>query len=281
METVDDAPLNHVNGVDGWTIEIIFKISPDWSVNYNRYTGIFSHQGMVDSKEEPAFSMALAEFTKQGNEDGTLGTTGAVDLQYIFVNEAETKLNKEFGLKICADQWVHYMITSDGYYTDVFYNGEKIAEADADNSMYILNSDFGWEVGVGRKNIKDDLTSNNEKHPEGLIRRLFCGSVSEIRFSEGMMGIENSLLYESKKETETETEPVTEVPTQAETTMDTATETQSIAESTVETTQAVTDNTLETATDVDTQGCQSSVMIIILPALLLCLPWCLRKRQLD
>ena len=54
----------------------------------------------------------------------------------------------------------------------------------------------------------------NPQHPEGLIRRLFCGSMAEIRFTMNYMDIEDSLLYQNLVEETTEAPvPETEAPT--------------------------------------------------------------------
>jgi hypothetical protein len=109
------------------------------------------------------------------------------------------------------------MVTSDGYYTEVYINGENVFSSSENNEIYITDSLFSWEVGVGRK-LGTDKATMNPKHPEGLIRRLFCGSMAEIRFTMNYMYIEDSLLYgedalENNKQTEAPTDEVTEAPT--------------------------------------------------------------------
>ena len=227
LQTVDNAPLNSFDGTDGWTIEVIFKVSPDWNTNYNRYTGIFSKQGVVQSQNEPALSLALTEKIS-GEDDGSLGKYGTTGLQYIHVSSAEVKTNRELqnGM-IGADQWIHYMASSDGFATDVYINGELIHSFNESCDVAVVDDSFGWEVGVGRK-LKGNEATMNEEHPEGLIRRLFCGSISEIRFTEGYMDIEDSLILENQKteqppatvttttakpETDKVTTPVTTAPT--------------------------------------------------------------------
>ena len=209
LQTVDNAPLNSFTGTNGWTIEVVFKISADWNTNYNRYTGIFSRQGVVESQNEPALSLAITEKIS-GENDGSLGKYGTTGLQYIHVNSANVKTNRELqnGM-IGVDQWIHYMVTSDGYATDVYVNGEYVMSLNESCDVSVVDSSFGWEVGVGRK-LKGNEATMNEQHPEGLIRRLFCGSISEIRFTEGYMDVDDSLILENQK---TEQPPVTTVTT--------------------------------------------------------------------
>ena len=250
FQTVNGAPLNNVDSTTGWTVEIIFKIDEEWNNNYNRYTGLFSRQGVVESQDEPAFSMAISEIISGGTSDGYIGTEGATGLQYVHVDVDENKTNYELmNGQIYAEEWIHFMVTSDGYYTEVYINGENVFASGENNEIYITDSLFSWEVGVGRK-LGTDKATMNPKHPEGLIRRLFCGSMSEIRFTMNYMDIEDSLLYgehalENNKQTEAPTEeptePVTEAPTdtpETEAPTDPA-ETQAPAESaTTEATQA-------------------------------------------
>ena len=222
FQTVNGAPLNNVDSTTGWTVEIVFKIDEEWNNNYNRYTGLFSRQGVVESQDEPAFSMALTELIGGGTSDGYIGREGTTGLQYVHVDVNENKTNHERkNGEIYAEQWIHYMVTSDGYWLDVYINGENVLSMAENNEIYITDSLFSWEVGVGRK-LGTDKATMNPKHPEGLIRRLFCGSMSEIRFTMNYMDIEDSLLYgenalENNKQTEAPTEeptePVTEAPT--------------------------------------------------------------------
>lgn len=222
FQTVNGAPLNNVDSTTGWTVEIVFKIDEEWNNNYNRYTGLFSRQGVVESQDEPAFSMALTELIGGGTSDGYIGREGTTGLQYVHVDVNEQKTNHERkNGEIYAEQWIHYMVTSDGYWLDVYVNGENVLSMAENNEIYITDSLFSWEVGVGRK-LGTDKATMNPKHPEGLIRRLFCGSMSEIRFTMNYMDIEDSLLYgehalENNKQTEAPTEeptePVTEAPT--------------------------------------------------------------------
>lgn len=218
LQTVDGAPLNNVDSTTGWTVEIIFKIDEEWNNNYNRYTGLFSRQGVVESQDEPAFSMAITELVGGGTQDGYIGTTGTTGLQYVHVDVDETKTNHERkNGEIYAEQWIHYMVTSDGNWLDVYINGENVLSMVENNEIYITDSLFSWEVGVGRKtgfnkDTNSDHATMNPKHPEGLIRRLFCGSVSEIRFSMNYMDIEDSLLYANAAEQETESNEVEKTP---------------------------------------------------------------------
>lgn len=214
LQTVDNAPLNAFVGENGWTVELVFKISADWNNNYNRYTGMFSKQGVVENHNEPAFSMALTEIMS-GEDDGSLGKYGTTGIQYVHVSAAGSKTNKEIqnGM-VMAEEWMHYMVTNDGYGTYVFLNGELVFYNSEDSETFTVDPSFGWEVGVGRK-LKGEEATMNEEHPEGLIRRLFCGSISEIRFTEGYMDIRDSLILENQQ---TDDPPATVTTTTAATT---------------------------------------------------------------
>ena len=187
FQTVNGAPLNNIDSTTGWTVEIIFKIDEEWNNNYNRYTGLFSRQGVVESQDEPAFSMAISEIISGGSADGYIGKEGTTGLQYVHVDVDENKTNYELmNGQIYAEEWIHFMVTSDGWYTEVFINGEPVFSASEYNEIYITDALVSWEVGVGRK-LGTDKATMNPKHPEGLIRRLFCGSMAEIRFTMNYM----------------------------------------------------------------------------------------------
>ena len=194
FQTVDTAPLNMVDSTKGWTVEVIFKIDAEWNNNYNRYTGIFSRQGLVESLNEPSFSMALTEHIT-GSPDGYISTDGTVGVQYLHVDANEEITNYEImNGEIYGEQWYHYMVTSDGTYTEIYINGKLAYAAAKNNELFSTDDFFGWEVGVGRKS-GEGQTHMNTVHPEGMIRRLFCGSIAEIRFTMNYLDIENSLYY--------------------------------------------------------------------------------------
>lgn len=203
LETVENAPLNSLSGRNGWTVEIIFKISPEWNNLYNRYTGLFSRQGVVESQNEPALSLALSEVSG-GNANGAIGDAGTTGLQYIHVNPDNGKTNTEFANGIHANEWVHYMVACNGISTSVYYNGVLVKALTEEGKITSVNPSFGWEVGVGRKLLGADATSMNQADPEGLIRRLFCGSISEIRVSEGELSLKHSLLNAGQSQVMTE-----------------------------------------------------------------------------
>ncbi len=195
LETKSGAPLNSFNGEGGWTVEVYFKLSPDFNINYNRYTGIFSRQGVVDGQNEPPLTLAVTE-PSGTNSDGYMGSDGVIGIQYVHVDEFMTKTNQEYeNNTIPAGEWKHFMATCDGTMTDIYLDGEYISTITEDGSIFQVDEAFGWEVGVGRKAGTGETTKNTI-HPEGLIRRLFCGTISEIRVSAGYMdGPEASLLF--------------------------------------------------------------------------------------
>ena len=67
-----------------------------------------------------------------------------------------------------------------------------------DSDCTFAYSPYGWEVGVGRKYGNGAVTMNS-RHSEGLIRRLFCGSISEIKFSKVAIDVNDSLWTKIKE----------------------------------------------------------------------------------
>lgn len=191
LQTVEDAPLNHFTGENGWTIEIMFKVSSEWDNTYNRYVGMFSRQGVQKDKDEPPFAMMLSY--AMGEQAGALGENGATGLQYVHIDGTEKMIKSEYcNGEINTQEWVHFMVANNGLRSWMYVNG-KCIDKFADTSTFSSSAIGGWEVGVGRKLGTGEATMNTI-YPEGLIRRLFCGSISEIRFCEGFKTIEESLL---------------------------------------------------------------------------------------
>ncbi len=188
LKTISDAPLNFMDIEGEWTVEIVFKLSPDWNNAYNRYTGIFSQQGISEAKDEPFFSMATA--AASDSVTGKIGTDSSVDLQFVYVNKYDGFANRECGVEIFSEEWVHYMVVCNGKKVSIYINGIEVETIQI--SAPIFSSGYGWEVGVGRKDGKGEATMNT-RYDEGLIRRLFCGSISEIKFSSDVKTVENSL----------------------------------------------------------------------------------------
>ena len=53
LETIKGAPMNTNEFEDGISVDIIFKLSSELDNDYNRYTGIFSRQGVIEEQNEP------------------------------------------------------------------------------------------------------------------------------------------------------------------------------------------------------------------------------------
>ena len=194
LETVKGAPINSSEFTGGFSIEVIFKLSKDLDNDYNRYTGIFSRQGVIEEQNEPPFSIALSEW----NNDSTTGTLNGNQtwLQLLLVNE-EMKLNTEMDeILIAADMWHHVMVTMDDMgKISVWLDGEKLYDSwTGFENIFCANPDYSWEVGVGRKfGGGHEKESKNENSPEGMIRRLFAGSVAEIRITDKPLEVADSL----------------------------------------------------------------------------------------
>ncbi len=212
FQTVENAPINSMDFIDGFTFEVIFKISPEFNNDYNRYTGIFSRQGVISAQNEPPFSIAVSEIS----DGATLSDGGTVGLQYIHIDGMGTKTNVEFADGRTADEWIHVMVTSDGYgITEVYIDGEAVEYLSETSEIFISDLAYRWEVGVGRKDGSSHVgvDSVNENYDEGMIRRLFCGSISEIRVMNKYITIDESLYnesitYDSEKDTVIDDKPV-------------------------------------------------------------------------
>lgn len=200
FNTVPGAPMNDKTFEYGFTIEIIFCIDENFNNEYNRYTGIFSRNYILAEQQEPALQLALAECAGQ-NADSYLGDSGRTWLQYIQINSDGTKINNEFysNIGLYPGDWIHYMATNNGEDTEIYINGEFIAIYPDAKGIMCVNPEYGWEVGVGRKPGEGRTDHKNENVPEGTIRRLFCGAISEIRVSEGYMDVMDSLYMKAPK----------------------------------------------------------------------------------
>lgn len=194
LETVKGAPINSSTFDGGFSIEVIFKLSKDLDNEYNRYTGMFSRQGVIEDQNEPPFSIAISEW----NNDAATGTINENEtwLQLLIVNDY-TKLNHEMDeILVAADTWHHVLITLDDLGKVLVYlDGEKLFDTwSGFEGIFCTDPDFSWEVGVGRKFGGDHETdSKNENSPEGMIRRLFAGSIAEIRITDKPIEVADSL----------------------------------------------------------------------------------------
>lgn len=198
LYTVPGAPINSMNFADGFAIEVIFKLSPELDNNYNRYTGIFSRQGVVESQNEPPFSIAIAEWN---NDEGDVLGENNTWPQYVHIDGDENKTNHEISeFELYANEWHHIMVTSDGSTTTVYGDGNEILSVDESSEIFVTDPSYSWEVGVGRKlGAEHTEDSKNEDSPLGMIRRLFAGTISEIRVTNGALAVEDSLFYKAVK----------------------------------------------------------------------------------
>lgn len=192
LETVKGAPLNSFEFPDGFSVEVIFKLSPELDNEYNRYTGIFSRQGVIEDQNEPPFSIALSEWDNDAS--GALGGNQTW-LQLLIMNDY-SRLNDEMDeILLSAGTWYHVLVTVSDGKVQVYLNGKLLLDTwTSFSSIYCTDPDYSWEVGVGRKWGGDhSADSKNENAPEGMIRRLFAGSVAEIRVFDRAIGVEESL----------------------------------------------------------------------------------------
>ncbi len=170
------------------------EIFSHWSNDYNRYGGIFSRQGVVPGQDEPPISLAVAEGFREEESDALY-----YGLQYVHITQSNVRANKEPDGWYQAEEWIHYMVTSKGGNTDIYVNGNQVLSLTEDDStIHLTDPSYRWEVGVGRKEAIGEATKN-EHYPEGLIRRLFCGAISEIRVSAGRVNVLSSLMFTSEK----------------------------------------------------------------------------------
>ena len=185
LETVKGAPINSSEFTGGFSIEVIFKLSKDLDNEYNRYTGIFSRQGVLEEQNEPPFSIAITEWIND-SETNTINNN-LTWMQLLMVNDASKHNHEMDAILLDAETWHHVLVTlgNEGQLL-VYLDGNKIDERwSAFDSIYCTNPDYSWEVGVGRKfGGGHETDSKNENSPEGMIRRLFAGSVAEIRITD-------------------------------------------------------------------------------------------------
>ncbi|MBE6725702.1 MAG: discoidin domain-containing protein, partial [Ruminococcaceae bacterium] len=196
LQTVENAPLNAAQFEHGFAFEIVYKLSAELDNNYNRYTGLFSRQGVVEGANEPPFSIALAEWNNDAN--GTLGANGTW-MQYVHVDPDGMKTNNEYdSAMMYGGDWHHILVTSDGELTEIYVDGEDIDLVGESSLINIVDPSFRWEVGVGRKSGEGhESDSKNVNSPEGMIRRLFAGAISEIRVCDGYMSLDDSLWFKA------------------------------------------------------------------------------------
>ncbi|MBO4423538.1 MAG: hypothetical protein J5879_08870 [Clostridia bacterium] len=275
LETIKGAPMNTNEFEEGISVDIIFKLSPELDNDYNRYTGIFSRQGVIEDQNEPPFSIALSEWDDDP-ASGMMGENNKTWMQFVHCDDV-AKVNVEMDeIKIGADGWHHLLVTTDGFSITYYIDGEPLRTFADISYIEVRDPNFSWEVGVGRKfGGGHENDCKNEDAAEGMIRRLFAGSIAEIRVMDGPIENQDSLYFkpvsydkipgpatpkdpgevtETETETETVTEAVTEAPTDTEKETEPGTVTEADpAENTVNT-EEDTKKPADTTTDAGSQG---------------------------
>ena len=117
-------------------------------------------------------------------------------MQYLHCDDTQ-KVNIEMNeILIGADGWHHILVSSDGFSTTYYIDGEPMRTIGDFPYLLYTDPNYSWEVGVGRKwGAGHENECKNEDAPEGMIRRLFAGSISEIRVMDGPIEPEDSLYY--------------------------------------------------------------------------------------
>ena len=281
LETIKGCKLNVNDFEDGISVDIIFKLSAELDNDYNRYTGIFSRQGVIEDQNEPPFSIALSEW----DDDPATGMMGENKTWLQFVHCDDTsKVNVEMDeVKIGADGWHHLLVTTDGFSITYYIDGEPLRTFGDIPFIDVRDPNYSWEVGVGRKfGGGHENDCKNENAEEGMIRRLFAGSIAEIRVMDGPIENEDSLYYKpvsyekipepatpkdpsqaTETETETETEVVSDAPTETEKETEPAKDTEAETKNNTVTTDAATNKPAETTGGGANQGGGANVGLII------------------
>ena len=201
LETIKGAPMNTNEFDEGISVDIIFKLSPELDNDYNRYTGIFSRQGVIEEQNEPPFSIALCEW----DDDPATGMLSGNKTWMQFVHcDYGQKVNVEMDeILVGADAWHHLLVTTDGFSITYYIDGEPLRTFGDIPFIEVTDPNFSWEVGVGRKNgAGHENDCKNENVAEGMIRRLFAGSIAEIRVMDGPIENEDSLYFKPVNYTE-------------------------------------------------------------------------------
>lgn len=269
LETIKGAPMNTSEFDEGISVDIIFKLSPELDNDYNRYTGIFSRQGVIEDQNEPPFSIALSEWNDDP-QTGMMGENNKTWMQFIHCDDVQ-KVNVEMEeIKIGADGWHHLLVTTDGFSITYYIDGEPLRTFGDIPFIDVTDPNYSWEVGVGRKfGGGHENDCKNENAAEGMIRRLFAGSIAEIRVMDGPIENQDSLYFKSVSydkipdpATPKEYNPddtTEEITTEEVTTEEVTTEEVTTEEVTTEeqTTEAVTTEKTDT-TDAQTTGAKTT-----------------------
>ncbi len=110
------------------------------------------------------------------------------------VMHRRTMVNKDG--TILADEWHYFTVSSDGVTTSVYLDGKLLDTFAETAEIFCADPSFGWEIGTGRKDGTSHygVDAMNENSPEGMLRRLFCGAIAEVRVTEGALA-EADMLY--------------------------------------------------------------------------------------
>lgn len=158
LRTIDNAPVNSQQFRKGYTIELLFQITPEFNADLHKWMGILTRTG---SGKDAGFT--------EGEVEVSLASLGVSNLQELQWTNFPTNTNNNltnWSWELSSG-WHHVAIVNDGIYTTMYVDGSPVMRNpdEESNGIYTLNK--AWNIGASEWNNSLDA--------------IFNGYISEIR----------------------------------------------------------------------------------------------------
>ncbi len=162
FKTVADAMVNKEKFMNGYTIEILFKMPQEFTPAKHQWSGILTRQGTGK------------EVGKTVGEPEVLTTLSVSNLQELQWASYPTNVNNNstaWSFTLGSDKhWYHTAVVNDGRYTKMFINGVTDFRNPAAEAIGIEAANGkGWNIGASEY--------------DGVLDGLFAGTIQEIKIT--------------------------------------------------------------------------------------------------
>ncbi|WP_138754505.1 immunoglobulin-like domain-containing protein [Paenibacillus sinopodophylli] len=162
FKTVADAMVNKEKFMNGYTIEILFKMPEEFTPAKHQWSGILTRQGtgkeIGKTVGEPEVLTSLSVSNLQELQWGSYPTN---------MNNISTAWSFTLG---SAKHWYHTAVVNDGHHTKIYIDGVTDFRNPAEEAIGIeAVNGKGWNVGASEYN--------------GALDGLFAGTIQEIKIT--------------------------------------------------------------------------------------------------
>lgn len=202
FQTVETAPINSETFLNGYTIEITFKLPKNFTLEKHKWIALLNRHGSATQLAQKTGKEYVGIDANQ--TISSLNISNLRELQWTYYSNKptvtsgatenpfyENETNWSFTLDD-NDSWYHIVLINDGKQSEIYVNGVTDFR-NADPTVYPANggiantisSKFGWDIGARGNAFDNGVGEDNIS--DYNINKTFEGQIQEVRFTRGAL----------------------------------------------------------------------------------------------